>query len=44
MGESLEQLEENRKKLYQQMASLNDFHPGTISANYPYFPYSMPKK
>lgn len=34
MEETLEQLEEKRKKLYQQMEVLGDFRPGMISENF----------
>ena len=34
MGKTLEQAEEIRKKLYQQMACLADFRPGLISVNF----------
>lgn len=34
MTKSLEQLEEKRKKLYQQMEALGDFRPGMISENF----------
>jgi hypothetical protein len=34
MTETLESLEQQRAALYQQMLSLGDFRPGTISVNY----------
>lgn len=34
MAESLEALEQRRTALYQQMQSIGDFRPGTISVNY----------
>jgi hypothetical protein len=34
MADSLEELEQRRSSLYQQMQALGDFRPGTISANF----------
>jgi hypothetical protein len=34
MGETLEELEQRRASLYQQMQALGDFRPGTISVNF----------